>query len=89
MKRILVAVLICRHKGSRLFGKPFKNLDIKENIKVINNLIDCYKKFKFISKIFLAISNGKSNKSFISYTNFKKIQIPKFLKCCDARLINP
>jgi spore coat polysaccharide biosynthesis protein SpsF len=89
MKRIFLAVLVCRHKGSRLFGKPFQNLDIKENIKVIDNLIDCYKKSKFISKIFLTISNGESNKSFICYTNFKKIQIPKFLKFCDARLINP
>jgi spore coat polysaccharide biosynthesis protein SpsF len=74
MKRILVAVLACRHTGSRLFGKPFQNLDIKENIKIIDNLIDCLKKFKFISKIVLAISSGESNKSFISYAKFKNIQ---------------
>jgi spore coat polysaccharide biosynthesis protein SpsF len=74
MKRKLVAVLACRHSGSRLFGKPFQNLDIKSNTKVIDNLIGCLKKFKFVSNIVLAVSKGNFNKSFISYAILKNIK---------------
>jgi len=74
MKRKLVAALACRHSGSRLFGKPFQNLDIKNNIKVIDNIIDCFKQFSFIKEIVLGISEGEVNKSFIDYAKSKKIK---------------
>ena len=74
MKRKLVAALACRHTGSRLFGKPFQNLDIKNNIKIIDNIIDCFKRFKFIKDIVLGISEGEVNRSFINYAKLKKIK---------------
>ena len=74
MKKKLVAAIACRHSGSRLFGKPFQNLDIKNNVKIIDNIIACLKKFKFLDEIILGISNGLVNGSFIEYAKSKKIK---------------
>ena len=39
MKRKLVAVLACRNGGSRLYGKPLQNLDVKKKVNILNYLI--------------------------------------------------
>lgn len=74
MKKKLVAALACRHSGSRLFGKPFQNLDIENDVKIIDNIIECLKKFKFIKDIVLGISEGLINRSFIDYAKLKNIK---------------
>ena len=43
MKKKLVAVLACRNTGSRLYGKPLQNLDVKRKYTIIDNLINCLK----------------------------------------------
>ena len=74
MKKKLVAAIACRHSGSRLFGKPFQNLDVKNDVKIIDNIIGCLKKFKFLDEIILGVSNGLVNKSFIEYAKLNKIK---------------
>ena len=34
-KRKLAAVLACRNTGSRLYGKPLQNLDVKNNYTIL------------------------------------------------------
>ena len=43
-KRKLAAVLACRNTGSRLYGKPLQNLDVKNNYTILDNIIRCLKK---------------------------------------------
>ena len=74
MSRKLVAVLACRNTGSRLFGKPLQNLNVKKNYTILDNLIGCLKKFNFIKDICLGISVGDVNKIYINYANQKKIK---------------
>jgi spore coat polysaccharide biosynthesis protein SpsF len=74
MKKKLVAVLACRNTGSRLFGKPLQNLDVKRKYTIIDNLINCLKSFKFIDDICLGISFGNANKIFIDYAKKKKLK---------------
>lgn len=92
MKKKLIAAIACRHSGSRLFGKPFQNLDIKNDIKIIDNIIDCLKRFKFLDEIVLAISKGLVNKSFIEYAKSNNIKyilgdekdvLSRLIKCGD------
>lgn len=68
-KRKLAAVLACRNTGSRLYGKPLQNLDIKNNYSILDNIIKCLKKNKQIKEIILAISKGNDN---LNYLNFAK-----------------
>lgn len=74
MRRKLVAVLACRNTGSRLFGKPLQNLNVKTNYTILDNLVGCLKKFNFINDICLGISVGDANKIYINYANQKKIK---------------
>ena len=60
MKRKLAA-LACRNNGSRMFGKPLQNLDEKEGIKIIDNLIDCLKSINEIDEVVLGIAEGIEN----------------------------
>lgn len=64
MKRKLVAALACRNNGSRLFGKPLQNLDEKEGVRIIDNLINCIKSLEVIDEIVLGISEGIENEIF-------------------------
>lgn len=66
MKKKLVCVLACRNQGSRLYGKPLQNLDIKKKIKVIDFLINRIKKIKSINNIVLAISDSIDNDEYIN-----------------------
>lgn len=74
MKKKLVAVLACRNTGSRLYGKPLQNLDIRKNYTVLDNLINCLKTYNFIEDICLAVSAGDANKIFIKYAKLKKLK---------------
>ena len=40
MRRKLVAAIACRNQGSRLYGKPIQNLDIKNGSRMITLLKD-------------------------------------------------
>ena len=73
-KKKLIAVLACRNDGSRLYGKPLQNLDIKNGISILDYLIESLKILEFISDIVIAISKGSSNKAFIEYAKKNKIK---------------
>jgi len=73
-KRKLVAVLACRNNGSRLYGKPLQNLDIKNNYTILDNIIMCLKKIKTIKQVVLAISNGNDSINYINYAKKYKLR---------------
>jgi len=73
-KRKLAAVLACRNTGSRLYGKPLQNLDIKNNYSILDNIIKCLKKNKQIKEIILAISNGNDNLNYLNYAKKYKLK---------------
>lgn len=74
MKRKLVAAIACRNQGSRLYGKPLQNLDVKNGIKIIDNIISCLKSFSIIDEIVLGISEGAENKIFQVIAKEKKLR---------------
>ena len=39
--RKLIAALALRNQGSRLYGKPLQNLDVKKGITVLANILAC------------------------------------------------
>lgn len=66
-KRKIAAVIACRNKGSRLYGKPLQNLNIQTKWKILDQIIENIRSLKFIDDIVLAISYGIENKIFIEY----------------------
>lgn len=64
MKRKLVAAIACRNQGSRLYGKPLQNLDVKRGIRILDNILDCLKTIECIDEIVLGISEGVENDVF-------------------------
>ena len=73
-KKKLVAVLACRNDGTRLYGKPLQNLDIKKGVTILDYLIKNLKKFNFIKDIVIAISEGSSNKNYIDFARKNKLK---------------
>jgi spore coat polysaccharide biosynthesis protein SpsF len=67
MKRKLIAALACRNNGSRLYGKPVQNLDVKSKISILDNIIQCLLKVDVIDEIVLGISEGIENEIFKGY----------------------
>jgi spore coat polysaccharide biosynthesis protein SpsF len=67
MKRKLIAALACRNNGSRLYGKPMQNLDIKEKITVLQYIVNWMRTVPVIEKIVLGISEGADNLCFIEF----------------------
>lgn len=67
MKRKLVLALVCRNQGTRLYGKPFQNLDVKENLCVLEYIINMATTIPAINEIVLGISQGAHNLSFIEF----------------------
>lgn len=63
--RNLAAVLACRNKGSRLYGKPMQNLNVEDNIKILDNIISCLKTISMVNNIVLAIAEGIENQIFV------------------------
>lgn len=74
MKKKLVAALACRNNGSRLYGKPLQNLDIENNIRIIDHIIDHLNSIQCIDEIVLGISKGIQNKVFISIAEEKRLK---------------
>ncbi len=74
MNRKLVAVLACRNQGSRLYGKPLQNLDVKNGIRIIDNIISCLQTLSFIDEIVLGISEGIENEIFCRIAEEKRIK---------------
>jgi spore coat polysaccharide biosynthesis protein SpsF len=73
----LIAALACRAGGSRLYGKPLQNIDIKNSITILDHLIDGLKACESIDQIVLGISEGKENQVFIDYAH--KHDVPYIL----------
>lgn len=67
--RRLVATLACRVGGSRLYGKPIQNIDVKDNITILDHLIMGLKASAPINEIVLGISEGLENQIFIEYAH--------------------
>jgi len=74
MGRRLVAAIACRNQGTRLYGKPMQNLDIENNIKIIDNIVNCLQTIKSIDEIILGISEGIENDIFKTFAEDKKIR---------------
>lgn len=62
--RRLVAAIACRNQGSRLYGKPLQNLDVRHGVRILDNIIDCLKVESSIDEIVLGISEGVENDVF-------------------------
>jgi len=63
--RKLAAVLACRNKGSRLYGKPLQNLDVEAGITILDNIIACLKTIPAVDEVVLAVSEGTENLLFV------------------------
>lgn len=64
MSRRLVAAIACRNKGSRLYGKPLQNLDVRNGVSILDNIIGCLRTIPCIDDIVLGISEGTENDIF-------------------------
>ena len=64
MSRKLVAAIACRNSGSRLYGKPLQNLDVKNGVRIIDNIIDNLNSINCIDSIVLGVSEGTENEIF-------------------------
>lgn len=64
MERKLVAALACRNQGTRLYGKPLQNLDIKKGLTILDYMIQSIKTYDAVDEIVLGVSEGKDNKVF-------------------------
>ena len=71
--RRLIAALACRNEGSRLYGKPLQNLDVKLGITILDHMVDLIRTIPVIEKIVLGISEGSANVPFIEYASKKGI----------------
>lgn len=74
MARKLVAAIACRNNGSRLYGKPLQNLDVENNVKIIDNIIDCINGLGVVDEIVLGISIGVDNLCFEEYAKDKGLK---------------
>ena len=93
MKRRLVAAIACRNQGSRLYGKPVQNLDVKSSKRIIDNIISCLQSIKCIDEIVLGISEGVENEVFIHIAKEKSLSyvigdeidvLSRLIACGDA-----
>ena len=67
--RKLVVAQACKIKGSRLYGKPLQNLDIKNGITILDNIVACLSSFDCIDSVILGIAEGDENLDFVDYAN--------------------
>jgi spore coat polysaccharide biosynthesis protein SpsF len=74
MNRRLIAAIACRNRGSRLYGKPLQNLDVKKGITILDNIIECISKIDCIDEIVLGISEGFENEIFKQIATERGIQ---------------
>tara|TARA_Y100001970_G_scaffold16576_1_gene18697 strand:+ start:72833 stop:73582 length:750 start_codon:yes stop_codon:yes gene_type:complete len=87
----LIACLACRNSGSRLYGKPLQNLDIKNNISILDYIISYLKKSKSIDEIVLGVAEGAENDVYHSIAKKHNISsisgdekdvLFRLIKCC-------
>ena len=72
--RKLVCALAVRNNGSRLYGKPLQNIDVRKGYKIIDFIIDTLTdKVSVLNDICLAISEGQDNIVFIEYAQERNI----------------
>jgi spore coat polysaccharide biosynthesis protein SpsF len=57
----LVAVLVCRNNGTRLYGKPLQLIDVQAEIRILDLIINNLKKLSIIDEIVLGIAEGVEN----------------------------
>lgn len=74
MKRKLVAAIACRNQGSRLYGKPIQNLNVKDGVRILDNIVSCLQTISYIDEIILGISDGIENEVFKNIANQKNIR---------------
>ena len=67
MNSRLVAVLACRNRGSRLYGKPLQRLSIEMGWRVLDQVVANLRRFDFIEEIVFAISAGSDNHAYIEF----------------------
>jgi spore coat polysaccharide biosynthesis protein SpsF len=91
--RKLVACLACRNEGTRLFGKPLQNLDIKNSISILDYMIMAIKTYQSISSIVLAVSESIANSIYknvaekhgISYIfGSEEDVLSRLIKACES-----
>lgn len=64
MKRRLVAAIACRNQGSRLYGKPLQNLDVKTGFTILDYIVEFLNSIHCVEEIVLGISEGVENEIF-------------------------
>ena len=69
----VVCALACRVQSTRLYGKPLQFLDVKNNITILDYLLEQLEASPHINQTVLAVSEGEEN------TPFKKIADDKHL----------
>jgi spore coat polysaccharide biosynthesis protein SpsF len=74
MNKRLVAAIACRNQGSRLYGKPMQNLDVRKGIRILDHIIECLRTIECIDEIVLGISEGVENEVFKHVATEKGIQ---------------
>ncbi len=59
------ALLACRLKGTRLYGKPLQLIDIEKEITILENCVNYIRAVKSVDEICLAISEEPENQAFV------------------------
>lgn len=65
MTRKLVAALACRSGGTRLYGKPLQNLDVKAGVTILDHMVALLRTVPAISETVLGISEGDENLAYV------------------------
>ena len=71
--RRLIAALACRAQGSRLYGKPLQNLDVKEGITILDHMVSLIQTIPSIQAIVLGVAEGTANVPFVDLAQRKGI----------------
>ena len=72
--RCLVAAIACRNNGSRLYGKPLQNLDIRAGITILDVLIDGLLTVDALDSIVLGVSSGPANLVFADFAKARELE---------------
>ncbi len=64
-KKKFDAILACRVRGTRLYGKPLQLLDVEQRVTILEYLVKYVREIKHIDSICLAIAEGQENHGFV------------------------
>lgn len=70
----LVAVLVCRNGGTRLFGKPLQLLDVANNVSILDVIVNNLKAIPEIDQIVLGIAYGAENLIYQKFAEKNSIE---------------